>query len=67
MNWSYGVDLIDMKPGVPRGLEHFTSSESLLLLSALEEWGIKGWELVTLLPSESGKLCAVFKKPKDDD
>lgn len=64
--WRYGVDLISIEPGIPRGDEGFTSSETVLLLYALDQWGEEGWELVAAHPPENGKIRAIFKKLEED-
>jgi hypothetical protein len=60
--WDYGVHTISLEPGVPHGLDLFTGNEDLILSCALEQWGEKGWELVSIIPVSSTHIRAVFKR-----
>lgn len=72
--WEYGVDTINTREGVCRLTELFTTNSGLLISSVLDEWGEKGWELVSFLPAmpstgangekaDPWMFHAVFKRP----
>jgi hypothetical protein len=60
--WNYAVDTISLEPGVPRGMELFTDNSDILLQCALDQWGEIGFELVSVLATDSFHVRAVFKK-----
>ena len=62
--WDYGVHTISLEPCVPKGQDLFTSREDLILSCALDEWGEKGWELISILLVDATHVRAIFKRPE---